>query len=155
VPEYRPMHFHYNNAVNGKHKFTIVLQNDSIVEAKSTINIEDTIHYLSWGKGENRIVIKPADTKEVYRLNRHGKKIIGIPMDSSWAFLSGTGRIRTYSITSDIETPIIGFIQKDEDGTIVPLTKENVEEFVKDNEKALALARKDKLIKAIMHYNKE
>jgi hypothetical protein len=67
-------------------------------------------------------------------------KISGKPMDSCWIFFAKSGRINTYSITSEMDDPLIAYIQKGEDAPILPLTEENVSEMVKDNDEALKLA---------------
>lgn len=148
---------HYNNNAtfsNQKYKFYILFLNDSLVEAKARINIDDSINTLEWGKKEKKVVIKPTETKEIYRIDNFGKKISGIPHDSCWLFLVDTGRIRTYSVTSDIDFPLIGYIQKGKDEPILPLTKENLLPLVADNEKTKKLVEKEKLLKAINVYNK-
>jgi len=55
----------YSGYSNQKHKFYIVLSNDSIIEAKASINIEDSVHYLEWGKKEKKTIVKPAETREI------------------------------------------------------------------------------------------
>lgn len=153
---YMPMKYHQGSSIiNLKHTYTIVLLNDSTIEAKTKIDINSTVNSLSWGNGDNKTIIRPSDTKEIYRIGRNGKKITGIPMDSCcWAFLVDTGKIRTYSITSEIDAPMITYIQKGGSGEIVFLTAENMWPMVADHEKALALVKKDKLLKAIKEYNK-
>ena len=155
--QYAPwMHFNNGSAFsNPKYKFYIVLLNDSLVEAKARINIDDSINTLEWGKKEKKVVIKPTETKEIYRIDNFGKKISGIPHDSCWLFLVDTGRIRTYSVTSDIDYPLIGYIQKGKDEPILPLTKDNLLVMVAGNEKASRLAEKENLKRAINVYNKE
>jgi hypothetical protein len=148
---YTPMYYNYQNG-NRKHDFTIVLLNDSVVQAKTKINIGDSIHTLEWGKKENKTIIRPSETKEIYRMD-DGKKITGIPADSCWLFLVDDGKIKTYSITSETDYPLIQYMQKNETGPIMLLTKENMLEMVKDNEKASKLAEKGKLLKAISVYN--
>lgn len=152
-----PLRYNQGSTIaNLKHNYMIVLLNDSTIEAKTKIDINSTVNSLSWGKKDNKTIIRPHDTKEIYRIDRTGKKITGIPMDSCcWAFLVDTGKIRTYSITSEIDAPMIAYIQMGEGGEIVSLTAENLSPMIADNEKALALVKKDKLLKAIKEYNKE
>jgi hypothetical protein len=152
---YMPRHYNYGNGViNRKYNYTIVLLNDSTIEVKTKINIDDPVNFLSWGKKDNKTIIRPPDTKEIYRIGADGRKVAGIPMDSCWAFLVDTGKIRTYSITSDIDVPSIAYIQKGENGTILDLTRESMEQMVGDNQRILALVKKNKLLKAIKEYNK-
>ena len=83
-----------------------------------------------------------------------GKKIQGIPADSCWLFLAEPGRINKYGATSDLN-PLITHIQKGGNGKILPLTQENVLALVRSNEKAVSLAKKGKLLKAISCFNEE
>lgn len=148
-----PMHYGNNGIVNLKHHFIIVLLNDSIIQKKVKIDISDSVHQLRWKEKDNKVVILPKDTKEIFRIDEMGKKITGMPRDSCWIFLVDIKKIRTYSITSEISDPVIAYIQKDEQSSILPLTKENLENMVQDNEEALALAKKGKLLKALRKYN--
>lgn len=151
-----PMYYHNNTISNRKHLFTIVLTNDSTINKKIKIDITDSVHQLHWKENSRKVVIVPKDTKEIFRIDAAtGKKISGIPMDSCWAFLVDTKKIRIYSITSEIPDPLIAYIQKDEYSPILPLTKDNLEPMINDNEKALALARKGKLLKALKKYNQD
>jgi hypothetical protein len=148
-------HNNYSGYSNQKHRFHIVLLNDSIIEAKASINISDSVHYLEWGKREKKTIIKPAETKEIYRMDFYNKKITGIPHDSCWLFPVDTGKIRTYSIVSDIDYPLIAYIQEGNEKPILPLAKENLLPMVSGNKKAIKLAEKEKLLKAIDVYNNE
>jgi len=75
-------------------------------------------------------------------------------MDSCWAFLVGIGKIRTYSVTAEMDNPPIAYVQKGDFAPIVALTLENLEPMVADNAKSLEFARKGRLIKAVSVYNK-
>lgn len=151
-----PMYYNNKAIANAKHLFTIVLVNDSTINKGVKIDISDSVHQLHWKEKSNKVVIIPKDTKEIFRIDATtGKRISGIPMDSCWAFLVDTKKIRTYSITSEILDPLIAYIQKDEYSPILPLTKENLELMVSDNEKALALAKKGKLLRALRRYNQD
>ena len=145
--------YNYNQGfVNRKHTFTVVLLNDSTFEVKAKINIEEDVNSIKWGKGGQQHIIVPSQTKEIYR-NGINAKIRGIPRDSCWLFLIKEGKISTYSVSSEMDNPLINYIQKGEGGEILPLQNMNVEGMVMDNEKALALAKKGKLLKAIEKYN--
>jgi hypothetical protein len=132
-----------------------VFLNDSVVEAKTNINIDDSVHTLQWGKKDKKTIVRPKDTKEIYRVDNYGNRITGIPRDSCWLFAVDTGRIRTYSAIAEIQDPLIGYIQKGEDGPILDLTKENLLPMIADNEKAVKFVEKGKLLKAIKEYNRE
>lgn len=147
----------YNNFsgdvdVSQKHNFFIVLLNDSIIKAKGVIHIEDSIHHLEYGKLNDKWMVRPFETKQVYRLSGE-RRITGISHDSHWLFLIDTGSIKTYSVLSELDQPLIVYIQKDTSGPLLPFTMENVISLVGDNKKALKLAVREKLLKAIQEYN--
>lgn len=147
---------HYQNyeTVSIKHVFTIVLGNDSVITKKAKIITKDSVHTLSWNENGEKKSITPAETKEIYRME-NGKKITGSPTDSCWLFPVGVGKIFTYSILSETVDPIISHIQNGSWGQILSLTKENLIPMLSDNEKAIKLVEKGKLLKAIDLYNKQ
>ena len=140
--------------VSTKHVFTIVLRNDSLITKKAKIITKDSVHTLSWNEKGEKKSITPAETKEIYRME-NGKKITGNPTDSCWLFPVVVGKISTFSILSETDDPIISHIQNSSPGQILPLTKENLIPMLSDNEKALKLVEKGKLLKAIDLYNKQ
>lgn len=150
------MHTNYNySLLKTKYKFSIVFLNDSVIETKTNINMDDSVHTLQWGKKDKKTIVRPKDTKEIFRIDNFGNRITGIPHDSCWLFAVDTGKIRTYSVNAEIYDPLIGYMVKGEDGPILNFTKENLLPMVVDNEKATRLAEKGKLLKAISLYNKE
>jgi len=150
---YMPRFQNYGT-VSIKHVFTIVLRNDSVITKKAKIVTEDSVHILSWNEKGEKKSIAPAETKEIYRME-NGKKITGSPTDSCWLFPVESGAISTFSILSETDDPIISHIQKGSGGVILPLTKENLIPMLSDNEKAIKLVEKRKLLKAIDMYNKK
>jgi hypothetical protein len=150
--QYTP-HYYYGNTGTVKQKYglSIVLLNDSVISEKATLDISVMPNTLEYGKKDGKTIIRPSETKEVYRME-NGVKITGIAADSCWLFLVGDNKIKTYSIIPEKEYPKIDHIQKGE-GQILPLTKENLVAIVADNEKALKLAEKGKLLKALETYN--
>lgn len=149
---YIPRVNNYNRGSSLKHEFTIVFLNDTTMTVKAAIDLSDSVHVIKWGKKENQVVIRPSETKEIYRM-QGDKKISGKPMDSCWIFPAGFGRINTYSVTSDIDYPLIAYIQKGVDRPILSLTEENVREMVKDIDEAVKFVNRKKLLKAIEKYN--
>jgi hypothetical protein len=147
---------HYQNyeTVSNKHFFSIVLRNDSVITKKAKIVTKDSVHILSWSEKGEKKLITPVETKEIYRMEK-GKKITGSPTDSCWLFPVESGAISTFSILSETYDPIISHIQKGSGGQILALTKENLLPMLSDNEKALKLVEKGKLLKAIDLYNKQ
>ena len=150
---YMPRYQNYGT-VSIKHVFTIVLRNDSIITKKARIDTEDSVHTLSWNEKGKKKSITPNETKEIFRME-NGKKITGNPTDSCWLFPVESGAISTFSILSETDDPIISHIQKRSGGEILALTKENLIPMLSDNEKALKLVEKGKLLKAIDLYNKQ
>ena len=45
-------HHYPSKSGNKKHKFYVVLLNDSVINVKAKINIKDTVHFLTWFEGE-------------------------------------------------------------------------------------------------------
>ncbi len=150
---YMPHYINYET-VSVKHLFTIVLRNDSVISKKAKIVTKDSVHTLNWSEKGEKKLITPAETKEIYRME-NGKKITGSPTDSCWLFPVESGAISTFSILSETDDPIISHIQKGSGGQILPLTKENLTLMLSDNEKAIKLVEKGKLLKAINMYNKK
>lgn len=142
----------FNGDVSQKHNFYIVLLNDSTIKVKGVIHIQDFIHHLEYGKLNDKWMVRPFETKQVYRLDGE-RRITGIPHESHWLFLIDTGSIKTYSILSEVNNPLIAYIQKDTSEPLLPFTIENVILLVEDNKRALTLAKKEKLLKAIREYN--
>jgi hypothetical protein len=52
-----------------------------------------------------------------------------------------------------MEAPTIAYIQKGENGQMLPFTDGNVLKMIQDNERAIALAKKGKLLNAVRRYN--
>ncbi len=152
--------FHNNKPVNKKYDYTVVLLNDSTVTVKTKLIIDFKKNHskISWkesnGNKKTTKSITPKETKLIYRVNHKGEKIIGIPTDSTWMFLVKEENLRSYSINSDIQSPIITCFQMNEGGKILPLTKENLLKIIGDEDPALVkIINKNKLLKAIEYYN--
>lgn len=133
--------------------FTVVLLNDSSFEVTGRINTSDSIHTLKLTRKDG-FIVRPSDTKGIYRMENESQ-IIGVPADSCWLFLVDDKKIRTYSVTSEIDNASISYIQKGESGPILPLTTHNVLVMVEGNEKATKIANKGNLVKAIVKYNSD
>jgi hypothetical protein len=103
---------------------------------------------------KQKVVIKPRDTKEIYRIDETGLKIAGMPTDSCWLFLAVKGKINGYSYLAEKGSSSLIAIQKGEGAPILPLNKDNLEEMVAENPEALKFAKKKKLEKAITTFNK-
>lgn len=139
------------------YEFRVVLKNDSSFSSKAKINLKDGKHHTIVIKGKKeKIAFSPSDTKSVSRVTMEGVKIPGIPADSCWLFKTYTGKINVYSFLAELGTAYAIAIQDGADGTIKPLTKENLLEIVEyDNPKVHELIEKGNLIEAIKLYNKK
>ncbi|MFM8913952.1 MAG: hypothetical protein ACKOE6_13720, partial [Flammeovirgaceae bacterium] len=142
-----------------KYPFTIVFntEKDSTLLVKAKIDASEKNHVIRIKVNKQKVVIKPTDTREIYRIAGNGEKITGIPTDSCWLFLAVKGKINAYSYLAEKGLGSWGSIiavQKGEGQPILPLNKDNLEEMVADNAEALKFAKKKKLEKAITIYNK-
>lgn len=137
-----------------KYPFTIVFSSDSIVQVKAKINVSEKNHFIKAKINKQKVVIKPKDTKEIYRIDDTGLKISGMPTDSCWLFLAVKGKINGYSYLAEKGSSSLIAIQKGEGAPILPLNKDNLEEMVAENPEALKFAQKKKLEKAITTFNK-
>jgi hypothetical protein len=151
---YMPGDFRNYAATSRKHKFKVVLKNDSDFTCRTTIDISDSVPFIKTRLQEDgkKVKIHPADTKELIRIT-DGEEWKAIVTDTSWLFKIGIGKINTYSIVAEEDTQIITAIQKGNDGPIVPLTSENLEPMIADNPDAMKFFKKKKLLKALRTYN--
>ena len=140
------------NEANKQHTFTIILQNDSFLTTKTTLNLDNFVHTITYGKKESKIIIRPSETKAIYRLDKNGEEIMGMPHDSCWLFLAIKGKINAYSVTTEFDDPMIAYVQKG-DGPLLAITAEILAELMADNEKALTLLSRNNIDKAIRVYN--
>lgn len=124
------------NITSRVHTFTIVLNNDSSFEKKAMIYVYNQIHELREDNESKEPIVKPSDTKEIYRTGMGGKKIVGRPFDDCWIFLVDSINIRTYSYTSERDNPPIAYIQKNENSEILPLNAGSLAEMIQDNERS-------------------
>lgn len=137
-----------------KYPFTIVFSSDSSVLVKVKIDISEKNHVIKTKINKKKVVIKPSDTQEIYRIDDTGFKMAGMPTDSCWLFLAVKGKINGYSYLAEKGTNSLIAIQKGESAPILPLNKTNLEDMVADNAEALKFAKKKKLEKAITTFNK-
>lgn len=138
-----------------KHDFIIELKNGDVLEANAKIHYRDSISFLEWKSDGKKKILNPNETKSIYHSNYTQKIFKGIPLEHVWVFIVDSAKINTYTITSDyIKSTPITHINKGIDGDIVRLTKENLENMVVDSPKALELVKKNKLVKALIEYNK-
>ena len=146
-----------NTGASQKYNFTVVLNSDSTISAKTKIDVKEKQNKLIIKTPSGKQDILPKDTKELFRINTAGKKVTGIPADSCWLFKIIYGKINSYSNLSDALAFGSIAVQKGDDAPIVPLTKKNVEDMLSDSnsEKVKKQVKKGNMIAAIIEYNKE
>lgn len=152
--------FYQNNRIGShinisfKYEFTVVLKSDSSFTGEGKINISDSVHRLALKREKEVREFLPQDTKEIYRVSKNGEKIIGIPSDYGWLFLTDSGKINCYAYIAEPGTPYIAMIQKADTDEIFMYGKFSVQLLVEEDEKAIKLADKGKLYQAIKQYNR-
>ena len=146
---------YYRNTSSGKsgYDYTIIFKNDSVVQAFTKIDVSDSVRRIEIKEGKAEFVIKPHDTKRVYRVCKSGQRIIGMPTDSCWLFKVGEGKINSYSVLPYEYNPVIVAIQQGKDGPIIPLSKEILKKIIGDDPKLTKLIEKKKFNKVIELYN--
>jgi hypothetical protein len=147
------MNFSQGGPVSRKYQFYLIMKDGRSLVTKDRINFQDSINSITV-KGETKLLVKPTETVEIFRMLPEGIKFIGIPTDSCWLFKSSTGKINTYSMLAEQDMSYAVAIQKGT-GDIVKLTKENLLELTADKPELIPLIEKKKYLKAIQLYNKE
>lgn len=152
---YTPGFYGNSGVTSNKYIFTVVLLNDSLVQGRTKINIKDSIRSVTFRKRKTKIIYKPTDTKQLYRITPKGDKIIGIPNDSCWLFKTGKGKINFFSYLAEPGTEAIIAMQVGDEGPIVPIQKKQVLLIVNEYPDLIKQAEKGKLIKALRGFNKK
>lgn len=150
----RPMYFGNYGPKSYKHDFVIILANDSVVTARTKINISEKQHVIKVKKGKGSFTYTPKQTKSLTWYAPTGQKRVGIPADSCWLFESSKGKITTYSFLAEAGEDGVIAIKKG-DGEIISLSKDTLEPMIEDNEKSLKFLKKNNPLKAIKIYNQE
>ena len=150
----RPMYFGNFGPKSYKHDFVIILANDSVVTARTKINISEKQHVIKVKKGKVSLSYSPRQTKSISWFTPTGQRHIGIPADSCWLFESSKGKITTYSFLAEAGEDGVIAIKKG-DGEIISLSKDTLEPMIEDNEKSLKFLKKNNPLKAIKIYNQE
>jgi hypothetical protein len=175
TPRFTPV-FHSPNysytygTVSLRHKFKIVFKDgtDTIVTTK--MHADTPAYYLPL---ENKSVRKkdsaryrklyPSETQYIVRMGSDSlnsdRYVVtesrGMASDSCWLFKAIDGKISAYTALAedDVDDGFLLYIQKD-NGPLVPLNEQNMEDMVSTNEKATRQAKKKNYTKAIKTYNK-
>lgn len=149
-----PRYYYGQQNISARYEFEVVLKNDSTFKAKTRIKLNN--------EEDNSIIVKdkgtkqeffPNDTKYISRVTLGGRVIKGIAADSCWLFKIIKGEINGYSFLSEETDQYVIAIQDGDEGPIVPLTKENLMPLVLSDQKSVALARRNKLRRALTTYN--
>jgi hypothetical protein len=138
-----------------KHKFDIVLKNDSAFTVTTRIVVRKDTNTVSFKKGNESYTLRPGETKSISVLSANGERIIGVPADSCWLFKVNSGRINSYSYVPEENMLRVVAIQRGEFGPIVPLNVENLSAMIGDDPKIRELVQAGKFAKAIKAFNKE
>jgi hypothetical protein len=146
---------HGGGKANPKFDFEVTLKNDSVVKLRSRILPEEKRLYMEHKEGKVKKKIFPQDTKScLARLSSTFGLKFGIPADSCWLFKINVAAINCYSSIPSPDLNDTVAIQKGDDGKIVTLNKENLEEMVSPGDEKLdKLIDKGKFAKAIEYYN--
>jgi len=159
VPMYHHVYLptHYNNGnSNPKFDFEVTLKNDSVVKFKSRILSENKKMYVLLKENKSKRKISPDDTKAIVSSSSDLGRIKGLPADSCWLFKMNKGAINCYSSVPMIDIYGTIAIQEGEKGTIIELTKENLQGITgNDDDKIVKWLKKNKLIKVIEYYNEK
>jgi hypothetical protein len=168
---FHPMQFNnYYETMSLRHKFRIVFTDGTDTIVSSMIHADTPSYYLLL---ENKSVKKkdsgrfrriyPSQTKYIVRLDKYivsrdkyvDAESNGMASDSCWLFKSIDGKISAYTplAEDDVEDDLLRYIQKDQ-GPLVQLTSEHLQEMAQGNEKAVSLAERNKYTKSIKQYNK-
>jgi len=139
-----------------RHLYTIELKNGKVYKVKTTMQLNNDRSYLKFKQNGGHIYVYPKDTKQISITDHKGRELIGLPglSDTSWLFQVTKGRLNTYSVIPVWNTIFITAIQKDSTQAPVQIDQRTILKMVADNPKALKLAKKRKLMSAIMTYDK-
>jgi len=122
---------HGGGKSNPKFDFEVTLKNDSIVKLRSRILPEGKKLYMEQKEGKVKKKIFPQDTKScLARLSSTFGLKFGIAADSCWLFKINVAAINCYSSIPSADLNDAIAIQKGNEGKIVTLNKENLEEMV-------------------------
>ncbi len=162
---YHQMSIHYFNNQGAYspriYHLKVTLLNDSIIKLKSRIIFSESKHYLVLSENRNgektTRKIYPNDTKEIEaEFDDYG--FVGIPNDSCWLFRTNDDLVFTFAMIPEDFESYTTYFKKRVNNPILPVTKENVLDLVKEDEELKAEVEKDKkvkLYKIIKEFNKK
>jgi len=97
-------------------------------------------------------IVKPTDTKSIYRILYDGRKLVGIPTDSCWLFKVGAGKINLYSFLAEENLNTVIAMQVG-NGPIVKISKETLLPVMGEIATLRKLVEKGEFLRAIERYN--
>jgi hypothetical protein len=158
IPRPNINYSYYNNGKPAdpsvKYRFSIVLKNDSTFESRTKINIDEKQNFIEVKHDNGKRVIKPSETKSISRVTSEGKMLIGMPVDSCWLFKIKLGKLSLYSFLAEEDSDFAVAFRQGEN-PVLPLSKENLLPYMKDDEKLVNLLEKKKFVKAVLQYNQK
>lgn len=138
--------------ISNKYDFYIVFK-DSTQEVTRTRISLDSINTVTIKEKKDERVVKPSETKELYRILPNGMRFSGQPADSCWLFLCYKGKINAYSNLAEEDLTYAIAIQKGTD-PIVPLTATELEKMIDSNDPKMdKLLKRRKYSQVIKAYN--
>lgn len=149
---------HYGNGAAQKTKTSkflleITIKEDSVVTISSSIYMDkDTTYLVVKTEGTKKRKIFPHETLRIRKIYANTEPIDGIVTDSCWMFRVTKGAINGYS-KIPLSNQYISLIQQGTNGPIIPLTKENLEPLISNDEKAMRLLKKNNLKGALLAFN--
>lgn len=123
--------------------------------SKTRINIDGKPQSMTVKLNKKKQKLVPADTREVYRLQGSGEKIVGIPADSCWLFKVVKGPITGYSNLAEEGYSYVIAIQVTPKGPIVPFTLDNLKAMIgpTDDKELKKMLDKKWTLKALKYVN--
>jgi hypothetical protein len=148
-----PRIYYYNGNASVKHNFIVELLNDSVFTTHTWIRSgDDHKDFLKVKINKENKIIKPVDTKSIWRKASGGRKLVGIPADSCWLFKVATGKINLYSFLAEEDIKAVVAMQVG-DGAIVKISKETLLPIIGNITTLRKLVEKGEFVRAIERYN--
>jgi hypothetical protein len=146
--------YNYGNTgpISNKYEFYVVFKDSTEQVTRTRISL-DSINTITIKEKKDDRVVKPSETKELYRILPNGMRFSGQPADSCWLFLCYKGKINAYSNLAEEDLTYAIAIQKGA-GPIVPLTAAELEKMIDSNDPKIdKLLKRRKYSQVIKAYN--
>jgi hypothetical protein len=132
--------------------FNVALLNDSIVTVRGRIDFRNYPNTLIEA-GKNGKVFKLADTQFISVLWEGGDESIGVSGDSTWLFRVNSNNLNLYASVPYYVWDCIVAVQKGDEGEIVKLDAQNLEDALSDSDNALSFFIDGRIEESISAYN--